>query len=163
MVREHWFFECKTEQEIKKRFHELMLIHHPDRGGNLETCQEIVGQYHEALKFCQYTGTEYNGERQTYHYEENREKEFEEAVNWAMTLPFCQVELIGTWLWITGKTYLIKDILKEKGVYWASKKYAWCFHVGLWRRNKKRFELDDLRTKYGYETLKEQEEQRAVC
>ena len=162
MAREHWFFGCKTEQEIKKKFHELMMVHHPDRGGSLQTCQEIVGQYHEVLRSCQYTGTEYNGERQTYRYEENREKEFEEAVNWAMTLSFCQVELIGTWLWITGKTYLIKDILKDKGFHWASKKSAWCFHVGLWRRNKKRFELDDLRTKYGYEILKEQEEQRAV-
>jgi len=50
MTNAHWFFRCTTEQEIKKRFHELMLIHHPDRGGNLQTCQEIVGQYHEALK-----------------------------------------------------------------------------------------------------------------
>ena len=56
MAKAHWFFGCSTEQEIKKRFHELMLVHHPDRGGNLQTCQEIVGQYHEALKSCQYTG-----------------------------------------------------------------------------------------------------------
>jgi hypothetical protein len=163
MQRANWFFGCKTEQEIKKRFHELMLVHHPDRGGNLGICQEIVGRYHEALKSCQYTGAEWNGERQAYRYEETLEKEFEEAMNWAMTLAFCKVELIGTWLWVSGKTLLIRETLKEKGFHWASKKGAWCFHVGIWRRNKKRFELDDLRARYGYEVLKEPEEQRAVC
>ena len=93
MGKEHWFFNCSSEQDIKKRFHELMLIHHPDRGGDLQTCQEIVGQYHEALKSCQYTGAEWNGTRQTYRYNETLEREFEEAMNWAMTLTFCKIEL----------------------------------------------------------------------
>jgi hypothetical protein len=163
MGKEYWFFNCSSEQEIKKRFHELMLIHHPDRGGNLQTCQEIVGEYHEALKSCQYTGAEWNGTRQTYRYNETLEKEFEEATKWAMTLAFCKVELIGTWLWVSGKTQPFKETLKEKGFHWASRKSAWCYHVGLWRRNKKRFELEDLRAKYGYEVLKEEEHQRAVC
>jgi len=162
MGRANWFFGCSTEQEIKKRFHELMLIHHPDRGGNLQTCQEIVGQYHEALKSCQYTGSQWNGEIQAYRYDETQEKEFEDAMDWAMTLVFCKIELIVTCLWITGKTQPIKDVLKEKGFHWSSRKGAWCFHVGLWKRNKRGYHLDDLRAKYGSEVLKEQEEQRAM-
>ena len=71
-------------------------------------------------------------------------------MDWAMTLSFCKIELIGTWLWVTGKTQPIKDMLKQKGFHWASRKDAWCFHVGLWRRNKKHFQLDDLRARYGY-------------
>jgi hypothetical protein len=158
----HWFFGCATEQQIKKRFHELMLIHHPDRGGNLQICLEIVGQYHESLKNCQYTGCEYNGEKQAYRYNEAMEKEFEEAMDWAMTLSFCKVELIGTWLWVSGKTFPISNKFRERGFHWASKKHAWCFHVGLWRRNKRHFALDDLRAKYGYEVLKEEEDQKAM-
>ena len=161
MYKTHWFSNCHTEQEIKKRFHELMLTHHPDRGGNLEICQEIVGQYHEALKSCQYTGTEYGGERQAYRYNETLEREFEDAVNWAMTLSFCKVELIGTWLWVTGKTWAFTTKLQEKGFHFATRKKAWCFHTGTWRKHRKNFHLDDLRAKYGYEILKEQEEQRA--
>lgn len=163
MANTHWFFGCTTEQEIKKRFHELMLVYHPDRGGNLQICQEIVGQYHEALKNCQYTGSRNNGDQQAYRYDETREKEFEEAMQWAMTLSYCKIELIGTWLWVTGKTQPIKKMLKEKGFYWASRKGAWCFHVGIWRRNKRRFQLDDLRERYGSEVLKEEEDQKAVC
>jgi hypothetical protein len=162
MAQAHWFFGSRTEREIKKRFHELMLIHHPDRGGNLQICQEIVGQYREALKSCQYTGVEWNGQHQDYQYDETLEKEFEEAMNWAMTLTFCKIELIGTWLWVTGKTQPIRDMLKEKGFHWAKRKETWCFHVGLWRKNKKHFHLDDLRARHGYQVLKEQEDQRAV-
>ena len=162
MAQAHWFFGSRTEREIKKRFHELMLIHHPDRGGNLRVCQEIIGQYREALKSCQYTGAEWNGQHQAYQYDETLEKEFEEAMNWAMTLSYCKIELIGTWLWVTGKTQPIRDMLKEKGFHWASRKEAWCFHVGLWKRNKKHFHLDDLRARHGYQVLKEEEDQKAM-
>jgi hypothetical protein len=29
----------------KKAFHQLMLIHHPDKGGNTETCQKIISAF----------------------------------------------------------------------------------------------------------------------
>lgn len=34
-----------NEATIKKAFHKLMLIHHPDKGGDHETCQKIISAY----------------------------------------------------------------------------------------------------------------------
>ena len=42
--------EYATRDEIKKRFKELALIHHPDKGGNEDKFKEISNAYTELMK-----------------------------------------------------------------------------------------------------------------
>jgi len=36
---------CKSMEELKKEFRSQMMIHHPDKGGNEETCKKIIAEY----------------------------------------------------------------------------------------------------------------------
>ena len=39
------FKNCRTLEELKKEYHRLVLLHHPDRGGNLEMMQAVNNAY----------------------------------------------------------------------------------------------------------------------
>lgn len=66
----------------------------------------------------------------------------------------CRIELIGSWLWISGKTFNIKDKLKELGFFFSSSKRAW-FYNGQQIKSKKGFykSLEELKNKWGVEDV----------
>jgi len=67
-------------------------------------------------------------------------------------------EIIGSWLWITGNTYPIKDYLKNLGFRFAHYKQAWYYHDGdYWKRSRRKFDLEDLRGMWGVEELDKEE------
>lgn len=41
------------------------------------------------------------------------------------------VTLSGTWLWISGDTYPLRDALKAIGCRWSGKRREWYWHAGL--------------------------------
>ncbi len=72
-------------------------------------------------------------------------------------------EIIGSWLWVTGSTYSIKDQLKGLGFRFAHGKKAWYYHESNWRkRSRKEFNLAELRNMWGSEGL-ENEEAEAIA
>jgi curved DNA-binding protein CbpA len=45
------FFEkVKTLEELRKEYHRLAFLHHPDKGGNTKTMQSINNQYEVLTK-----------------------------------------------------------------------------------------------------------------
>ncbi|MEZ9681929.1 hypothetical protein AB4306_18430 [Vibrio splendidus] len=46
------FAHQPTKREVKDRFKRLSSIYHPDKGGDIETMQEINTQYQRTLKFA---------------------------------------------------------------------------------------------------------------
>lgn len=40
-----YFNSCKTLEELKKEFRRLAMLHHPDRGGDVETMKQINAEY----------------------------------------------------------------------------------------------------------------------
>ena len=45
-----YFYNCHTLEEVKRKYKELAMLHHPDRGGNTATMQEINLEYEEIQK-----------------------------------------------------------------------------------------------------------------
>jgi len=41
----NWFFECRTFEQGRAKYRKLAQAHHPDRGGDLRTMQEINSQW----------------------------------------------------------------------------------------------------------------------
>ena len=65
-------------------------------------------------------------------------------------MPGVNVEVCGSWIWATGNTKAYKSALKELGFKWASRKSAWYFHVGPYRkRSKSELSLDEIRRRFG--------------
>jgi hypothetical protein len=60
------------------------------------------------------------------------------------------LEICGTWLWVTGKTYQVKDTLKELGFRYSSNKLSWYYRKEDDRSpNQEPIPLDLIREKYG--------------
>jgi len=130
--------------------------HHPDRGGDTGTMQEINRQYQQALGSAHgqvTTGTD--GAEHQYYYHADIEAALMELINQLIKLRMQEVEiaLIGTWVWIVGSTKPYKTYLKELGCKWHFKRKCWYFHTGKYRSSTSSSELSELSEKYGYKSF----------
>ena len=148
--------KCSSVDELKRVFRALALQNHPDRGGDLETMQEINVLYQKLLKnFDNST----NASGFTYHYDEQKENKlmdlFLKIIN--LDLEGLIVEIIGSWLWVSGeKTFTFKKKLKELGLKWSKNKKSWYFHFDDYKKHHgKSFSLSEIRELWG---VKEKEE-----
>jgi len=62
-----------------------------------------------------------------------------------------KIELVGSWLWISGNTRPVKDQLKEFGFKFSSNKAAWYYHEDKTykKHSKKKFSMDEIRDLHG--------------
>jgi hypothetical protein len=76
----------------------------------------------------------------------------------ALNLEGVKVELIGSWLWVSGNTKPIKDELKALKFRWCPKKdgQPWTWHDSYtyYPSSKGRSTKEDIENKYGVEELK---------
>ena len=64
------------------------------------------------------------------------------------------LEICGSWLWVSGKTKDNKDLLKSLGLFYAPKKQQWYFRpAGYKSRRHKPVSMDRIRDTYGSEVL----------
>lgn len=149
-----FFKECNTLEEVKKLYKTLAKQFHPDRGGDTATMQKINNEYAMAVRLIA------KGENLTAEETESiimDSEAYQSAVNAVINLQGITVELVGAWLWVTGETKQHKEILKDAKFKWAKKKTdysAWFFRTTEWKtRNRHKMSLDDIRTKYGTQTI----------
>jgi len=158
----NFFHDCRTVEEIKKRYRQLAMKHHPDRGGDTATMQEINRQYQSALKHCDgQTNKGSDGKQHTYHYNEAAETELAEKIDELLKLKLAGIEiaLIGLWIWITGDTKPHRQALKDAGCRWHSKRACWYWqNTGYVGRSKA--SLQELADKYGYKAYEFDDERR---
>ncbi len=70
------------------------------------------------------------------------------------------IEIIGSWLWLTGETKQYKEYLKENGFRFSASKVAWYWHHGeYYKKNGKRFGLDEIRQMWGTRDVKKDGEE----
>jgi hypothetical protein len=64
------------------------------------------------------------------------------------------LEICGTWLWVTGKTYPMKDALKELGFRYSANKFSWYYRQAEHRSsNQAPVPLEMIREKYGFKEV----------
>lgn len=152
----NFFSDCLTVDAVKKRYRILAFQHHPDRGGDLVTMQQVNRQYHAALKRCnlQAAHTE-DGKEYTYRYDETVEESVVAVISSLISLKMDDVKilLIGTWVWIVGETKRYKDSLKSLGCRWHSGRSCWYFTAKPYRGFYSKNGLESLAAKYGYSDI----------
>lgn len=148
-----YFTNCKTLDELKAEYRRLAMIHHPDRGGDLETMKQINAE-HDAL--FEILKDRHNASADEYHQTTETAEEFREIINQLLFLDGLEIELCGSWLWIGGNTMEHKEALKAMGCRWSSKKKLWYWHHPeegrKWRRGGST--MSEIRSKYGSQTFR---------
>ena len=93
------------------------------------------------------------GEKYTKETSETME-EFKEVIDKIIHFKNVNIEIIGSWIWLTGDTRTYKEIIKELGFRWSKNKIAWYYHKDEFRkRSSKVLSLDDIREKFGSERV----------
>ena len=151
-----WFNNPQTLEELKKQYKQFALKHHPDIGGNLKDMQEINSEYDKLFK--ELKNIHRSAEGKTYTAKEETTEtanDFKNIIDSLINIDGINIEICGSWIWITGNTLPHKDKLKELKFKWSKSKNAWYFHNdGYKKRNNKNFTLDEIRDLYGSESVK---------
>lgn len=156
------FFEnVQTIEELKKEYRRLALLHHPDSGGNTQTMQNINNEYDSIFNIFK---NNHNNRATTSDNTTNCKdrpieetpEEFREIIYKIINLKEIVIELCGNWIWVSGDTLPHKDYLKATGLKWASKKKMWYWRPEEFSSfNRKTLTIEQIRSKYGSEVVKE--------
>jgi hypothetical protein len=147
-----YFADCSDPKAIKTRFRELVMIHHPDRGCDTATMQEINAQYEAAMR-ASYAQDEKTAESVDWWMEQEQAMmEVLALLAQAGLVDLLTVELLGVWLWVSGETRPHKECLKACGLFWSQQKAAWYWRSPVHRvprRAAPNRSLDELRSGFG--------------
>lgn len=159
-----YFTGCRTQEELKKRYRELCKALHPDNGGDAEAFKAMQAEFIEAGKTeAWHTFTNSNGEQ--YHRDATETaEEFASIINALAALEGVQLEICGSWLWISGNTYPYRETIKNTGAKFSRNKTAWYFHKEPFRkRSKKTLSMDDIRAMFGAESINQTQDNKLTA
>ena len=154
-----YFKNVNTLEELRKQYRDLLKQYHPDNpNGSTEATQTINSEYDSLFKVLkdrhdkQTEGktadskTDFNNMKYDFAEDEALRKVLQNIISFAGI----NIEIIGCWIWVDGKTYEYKDALKAQGFKWAREKKKWYFHTEAFRkRSHKKLSIDDIRNYYG--------------
>ena len=151
-----WFNNPQTLEDLKKQYKRLAMVHHPDRGGDTRDMQEINGEYDRLFKQLQNVHRAANGTTYTTAGQSSEKAaDFREIIDILIRFTGLNIEICGSWLWISGDTKPHKEELKRLKFRWSQSKRAWYYHSSPYRKHSsKTLSLDEIRDLYGSETIK---------
>jgi curved DNA-binding protein CbpA len=154
-MKTKWFQNVKTLDELRTMYRKLALLHHPDRGGSTQNMQEINAEYEYLSKHLIDSNTDFSEGRK--YYEHNASEFIRQKLDEILFLEEITIEIIGSWIWITGNTRPVKEELKQKGFRFSHNKTAWYWYYGDYHKfSKRQFSMDDIRAMWGSEEVEKQ-------
>ena len=127
--------------EAKKVYKKLAKLLHPDVGGTNEEFKILNQVYNDTIEYKIYfsNDTKYD-------------IELEKIISQILHYEDITIEVVGSWIWLSGDTKAIKDKLKELNFRWAGKKKMWYYGEKI-RNGGKTKSMDDIKSKYGCTTV----------
>ena len=134
--------------EAKKIYKQLAKKLHPDVGGDEESFKLLNAIYTDLIEHKIYFSNDFK-----------IDIELEKIISLILHFENITIELVGSWVWVSGDTKEIKEKLKELGFKWASKKKMW-FYGEMKSKNPTPKSMEEIKSKYGSETLKSKEKKQ---
>ena len=154
-----YFKYCSTIDEVKALYKKLAKENHPDMGGDTATMQAINTEYAFACaKIARGAGLS-DEDTDT---EIKLSEEYRQVIEKIIHLPGIIIEVVGNWIWVTGNTRPVKDVLKETGFYFAAKKVAWYYRNEAFKTRGNGAPLEEIRRKYGSETINSKNKRETI-
>jgi len=146
-----YFVTCETITEIKNQYKVLVKQYHPDVIGDsgLEITKIINLEYsyikdyfakNNKLPFLQTSEDSINFE--------NLSNETKLKINNIIHLDLI-IEIVGSWVWVGGNTFMYKEILKENKFMFSGAKKMWYFAETEKKQRASKLTMDEIKSKYG--------------
>jgi curved DNA-binding protein CbpA len=149
----NYFTGVTTIEELKKAYRQLAKKFHPDLNRDTDTTKQMQDINNEYEYLFSRLGTE--SDKKNGH---NVNDSFRDIINELMKEKYAAVtvEIVGSWIWLSGNTYNVKEQIKELGFSWSKPNKKWYF-AGSELKGKKKGSLnwDQKISKYGLNTIKE--------
>ena len=138
-----------VEEDLKKDYLKFVKKLHPDNGGNEEDFKTLQNEYIDALKNV--GNKHYNKNNEIYNTDiDFNDDNFLNIINNLIVIDDLNIEIIGSWIWITGDTKKHKGKIKALGCRFSKNKYCWYYHTGnYYKGNNEHYTIEDLRVKFG--------------
>ena len=148
MTREEILKEFQNVEginEAKKIYKQLAKKLHPDVGGDEESFKLLNSIYTDLIEHKIYFSNDFK-----------IDIELEKIISLILHFENITIELVGSWVGVSGDTKEIKEKLKELGFKWAMKKKMW-YYGEMKSKNPTPKSMEEIKSKYGSETLKSKE------
>lgn len=164
MKLKYFSTNIRTLEELKKEYKKLAKMYHPDITGkdtNKEMA-EINSEYEELFEMVK--NVKFNHQEKTF-YESKEEttetpNDFINIINILIKMANIDIMICGSWLWVTGKTYPIKETLKENNFKFSKNKNAWYLHFDNFKKKSKNaLSLDEIKEIFGHEYYQNEKNQ----
>lgn len=151
-MSEKYFKNCFTLEDLKKEYKRLLFLYHPDNNANgTEECQKINAEYDIMFEKLKNTHRNANNETYTTNTDSNENvNEFKDILNLIIHFDGIKIEIIGSWIWITGNTFPYRKEFNDLGFKWSGKKFAWYYHKEEYKKhNNNLYNMDEIRNMFG--------------
>lgn len=145
-----YFKDVTTLDELRKQYRDLLKKYHPDNGGSEDDCKSINVEYDELFKCLKNKASE-TVEKE---YDVEFDSMIKEVLSRIIHLDIT-IEIIGTWVWVSGNTYVVRDELKEAGFKFSRNKRMWYWNDGTYaKKSYKSLKIDEIKDLYGCTEVK---------
>lgn len=150
-----YFRQCRTAEELKKAYREIVKKLHPDNGGEASLFKTMQAEFSSAWERLKNIHINKDGQQYTKETNETAQ-EFMDIIEKVIHLNGVDVELCGSWIWCSGNTQPYKEVFKALKFGWSGQKQAWHFHYGPYKkRSKSKMSMNDIRNLYGSKKFSE--------
>lgn len=166
-----WFKQedLKDVNTLRIAYKKLLIKYHPDNNKEDTTVQmqEINAEYDrlfERIK-CAYESSESyekQTDRQKQAYDFEKDQKIKDIISALCRFAKfdIQIEIIGTWIWVTGNTKPYKEQLKQLNLHYAKNKKAWYIHFDDgYKGNRHTVSMSFIRDKYGSVIIKKEDKE----
>lgn len=141
-----YFNGLKTIEEIRKAYNKLAFQYHPDLNKSPEACrimQEINAEYQKAINAVK------SGESLKETFDAEKAAQYPEIISKIINFQGVKIDICGSWVWLTGTTYLYCEQLKALNFHFSRSKKAWYWNDNKIRRLRGMYSLKEIYEKYG--------------
>ena len=156
-----WFKGVTNQKEAKSLYHKLCREHHPDLGGSVETMQQINAEF-ESIYDKLPTGSKDNSskgesseQKQTDGNNTTKQtaQRFMKIIQRLVRCEGLTIEIVGSWIWLSGDTYKYLRVIKQMGFLYSTKHKKYYLSDGETSRRGSKYSFEQICDRYGVEKM----------
>lgn len=157
-----YFKNPRTLEDLRKQYKELLKRYHPDNpGGSTAATQEINAEYSRLFGHLKNRHESGSASKEKADFNINLDKAIRAMLEKVVNLDGIQIEICGSWIWLSGNTYQHKATLKAYGFSWANQKKMWYWHDESYiKTSRKTMSMAYIRERYGSVDVETQHQAR---